>query len=152
METLNRNTRQMHVSVAFRESMPLRGTNRAGHTTLFDTSPEFYGTGSAPSPIEMVLQSLAACSMMDVISILKKKRRDVVSLTAEVDADRAEEHPKVFTAIRVQYRLESPDCPLSDLQRAVSLSIEKYCSVSAMLRQSGCGIEWEAELVREARQ
>ncbi|ACD89940.1 MAG: OsmC family protein [Chlorobium limicola] len=142
----------MHVSVTFRESMPLRGTNRAGDTTLFDTSPEFYGTGSAPSPLEMVLQSLAACSMMDVISILKKKRRDPVALIVEVDADRAPEHPKVFTAVRMLFRLQSPDCPLADLQRAVSLSIEKYCSVSAMLRQSGCHIEWKAELVREAYQ
>ncbi len=142
----------MHVSVTFRESMPLRGSNRAGHTTLFDTSPEFYGTGTAPSPIEMVLQSLAACSMMDVISILKKKRRDPGALIVEVDADRAAEHPKVFTAVRMLFRLESSDCPLSDLQRAVSLSIEKYCSVSAMLRQSGCHIEWNAELVREVHQ
>ncbi|MBM3161952.1 MAG: OsmC family protein [Chlorobi bacterium] len=141
----------MNVSVTFRNTMPLAGTSRAGHVTLFDTSPEFHGTGSAPSPMEVVLQSLAACSMMDIISILKKKRRDVVALTAEGEADRAAEHPKVFTAVRVRYRLESPDCTPEDFERAVSLSMEKYCSVSAMLRLSGCRIEWMAELVREAQ-
>ena len=139
----------MKASVTFRNTMPLVGTNRAGHVTLFDTSAEFHGTGSAPSPMEMVLESLAACSMMDVISILKKKRREVVSLEAEVDADRADEHPKVFTAIRVLYRLESPDCTPEDFERAVSLSMEKYCSVTAMLRMSGCRIEWKTELLRE---
>jgi|APMed6443717190_1056831.scaffolds.fasta_scaffold39064_2 putative redox protein len=142
----------MNASVTFRNTMPLAGTTRAGHVTLFDTSAEFYGTGSAPSPMEMVLESLAACSMMDVISILRKKRRDPVALCVEVDGDRAEEHPKVFTAISMRFSLESPDCPLADFHRAVSLSMEKYCSVAAMLRHSGCRIEWKTELLREAHQ
>jgi len=137
----------MHTSVTFHQAMPLVGMGKDGHETLFDTSPEFHGTGSASSPMEVVLQSLAACSMMDIISILKKKRRDVVFLAAEVDAERAEDHPKVFTAITIRYRLESPDCPLADFERAVSLSMEKYCSVSAMLRAAGCGIEWETEQI-----
>lgn len=135
----------MNASVMYRNTMPLVGTSHAGHTTLFDTAPEFHGSGSAASPMEVVLQSLAACSLMDVISILKKKRRQIVSLTAEVEADRAAEHPKVFTSIRVLYRLASPDCTREDFDRAVSLSMEKYCSVSAMLRASGCGIEWKTE-------
>jgi putative redox protein len=85
--------------------------------------------------------------MMDIISILKKKRKQIVNLTAEVDADRAEEHPKVFTALRIIYRLQSPDCAMADFERAISLSTEKYCSISAMFRQSGCRLEWSAELV-----
>ena len=137
----------MHASVIFHQAMPLVGMGKDGYKTLFDTSPEFHGTGSASSPMEVVLQSLAACSMMDIISILKKKRRDIVSLAAEVDADRAGEHPKVFTDIRLLYRLESPDCTGGDFDRAVSLSMEKYCSVSAMLRASGCRIEWKTELI-----
>ncbi len=136
----------MKVSVAFDETMPLAGTGKAGHTTLFDTSPEFHGTGSASSPMEVLLESLAACSMMDIISIVKKKRREVEKLTADVDAERAAEHPKVFTAIKIVYRLQSPDCTIADFERAISLSIDKYCSVSAMLRASGCSIEWSAEL------
>lgn len=137
----------MKISVTFNESMPLAGINHTGHLTLFDTSPEFHGTGSAPSPMEVVLESLAACSMMDIISILKKKRKQTGFLTAEVDADRAEEHPKVFTVIRIIYRLQSTDCPMADFERAISLSMEKYCSVSAMLRASGCRIDWSAELL-----
>ncbi|MCF8216444.1 MAG: OsmC family protein [Chlorobium sp.] len=137
----------MNITVAFNESMPLVGTNPAGHTTLFDTSPEFYGTGSAPSPVDVLLQTLAACSMMDIISILKKKRKQIVNLTAEVDADRAEEHPRVFTAVRIIYRLQSPDAAMVDFERSIELSMEKYCSISAMFRQSGCQIDWTGELV-----
>jgi len=88
--------------------------------------------------MEAVLEALAACSMMDVIGILKKKRKTVVALTASVGADRAESHPKVFTSITISYLLESPDSSLADLEKAVSLSLGTYCSVSAMLKQGGC--------------
>ena len=134
----------MKVTVDFNETMPLAGTGKAGHTTLFDTTPEFHGTDSASSPMEVMLESLAACSMMDIISILRKKRREVVRLTADVEAERATEHPKVFTAIRIVYRLQSPDCPMADFERSISLSMDKYCSVTAMLRASGCRVEWSA--------
>ena len=137
----------MQVTVAFNETMPLAGTGKSGHTTLFDTSPEFHGTGSASSPMEVLLESLAACSMMDIVGILKKKRREVVRLTADVDADRATEHPKVFTAIRIVYRLRSSDCTMADFERAIALSMDKYCSVTALLRAAGCTIAWRAELV-----
>jgi len=137
----------MKVTVAFNGAMPLAGTGKSGHTTLFDTSPEFHGTGSASSPMEVMLESLAACSMMDIIGILRKKRRAVGRLTADVEADRATEHPKVFTAIRIVYRLRSPDCTMADFERAIALSMDKYCSVTAMLRASGCRVEWSAVLV-----
>ncbi|MEE9905634.1 MAG: OsmC family protein [Chlorobium sp.] len=141
----------MQVNVSYKESMPLRGTNGAGHITLFDTSPQYHGTGSAPSPMEVMLESLAACSMMDIIGILNKKRREVGELAAHIDAERAEEHPKVFTAVRIMYRLKSSDCTMTDFERSIELSMEKYCSVSAMLRASGCRLEWSAELVHNER-
>jgi putative redox protein len=96
--------------------------------------------------MEVVLESLASCSMMDIIGILKKQRKDIVTLRADIDADRASEHPKVFTAIRIVYRLSSPDCSVSELEKAIGLSIDRYCSVSAMLKRSGCSISWKAEL------
>jgi len=139
----------MQVSVSYKKSMPLRGTNGAGHTTLFDTLPKYHGTGSAPSPMEVMLESLAACSMMDIIAILNKKRREVGELAAHIDAERAEEHPKVFTVVRIIYRLQSSDCTMTDFERSIELSMEKYCSVSAMLRASGCRLEWSAELVQK---
>lgn len=141
----------MHVTVTFNEKMPLSGIDGKGHQTLFDTSPEFSGTGSAASPMDTVLESLGACSMMDIISILKKMRREPLLLKAELTAQRAEEHPKVFTAIQILYTLESPGCAPAECEKAVRLSMEKYCSVAAMLKASGCNITWSAELVQGER-
>lgn len=127
--------------------MPLRGADSKGRITLFDTSPEFHGTASASSPIEVLLESLASCSIIDVISILAKKRRQIDSLMASVEAERAESHPRVFTSISVHYELSSSDCPASDFEKAVELSMVKYCSVAAMLRNSGCRISWTSNVI-----
>ena len=137
----------MYVTVSFHEKLPLCGMNQKGNRTLFDTSQEFQGTDSAPSPVETVLEALCACSMMDIISILKKMRRQPLSLKADIEAQRAEEHPKVFTSIAVSYTLESPDCSLEELEKAVRLSMETYCTVAAILRKSGCEIRWSSRLV-----
>jgi putative redox protein len=74
-------------------------------------------------------------------------RKELITLVSELDAVRAEEHPRVFTSINIRYRLESPDCSPQDFEKAARLSLEKYCSVAAMLRASGCSITWDSELV-----
>ncbi|HWQ27105.1 MAG TPA: OsmC family protein [Chlorobaculum sp.] len=137
----------MHTSVRFEKELPLIGLNDKGQKTLFDASMDFSGPAKYASPMEIVLQSLAACSMMDIITILKKMRKELITLVSELDAVRAEEHPRVFTSINIRYRLESPDCTPDDFEKAARLSIEKYCSVAAMLRGSGCAITWDSELV-----
>ncbi|MEI7788961.1 MAG: OsmC family protein [Chlorobiaceae bacterium] len=140
----------MHTTVTFHEKLPLYGTNDQGLKTLFDASSELLGSGdSAASPMDIVLESLGACSMMDIISILKKMRKELVTLEAGLEAQRAEKHPKIFTAIQIKYRLVSPDCTPADLEKAVHLSMETYCSVAAMIRASGCVITWSTELVPE---
>ena len=139
----------MHTTVTFHKKLPLLGRNDQGLITLFDASSELLGPGgSAASPMDVVLESLAACSMMDIISILKKMRKELVTLEVDLEAQRAEEHPKVFTAIQINYRLTSPDCKPAELEKAVRLSMETYCSVAAMIRASGCVITWTAELNR----
>jgi putative redox protein len=138
----------MHTTVTFHEKLPLYGMNDHGLKTLFDASSELLGPGgSAASPMDTVLEALGACSMMDIISILKKMRNELITLEADLEAQRAEEHPKVFTAIQIKYTLKSPDCKHDDFEKAVRLSMEKYCSVAAMMRASGCVITWSAELV-----
>ncbi len=127
--------------------MPLSGVNDKGYETLFGTSPAVPGPDAAASPMDIVLESLAACSMMDILSILKKMKREPLGLETSLDAERAESYPKVFTSIRVHYRLHCPGCTMQELEKAVTLSMEKYCSVGAMLKASGCSIHWTAELV-----
>ncbi len=142
----------MHATVTFDRKMPISGINDKGHATMFDAPLAFSGADSAASPMETVLESLGACSMMDIISILRKMKKEPIILNIALDAIRSEEHPKVFTSIHLNYRLESPDCSQDEFEKAARLSIEKYCSVAAMLRGSGCNITWATELVRHRRE
>ncbi len=127
---------------------PLRliGTNEKGHQTFFDTSVAGGGLDSAASPMETVLECVAACMTLDVVPILRKQRRTVTDFWVDLTAERAHEHPRVFTRIAMEIHLVSPDATIRELERAIELSETKYCSVSAMLRASGCNISWKATL------
>jgi putative redox protein len=85
-----------------------------------------------PTPVEALLSSLAGCTAMDVVSILTKKRQSATAYDVEIDGDRAEEHPRVFTAIRVEHRVRGAVEPEA-LRRSIELSATRYCPVSAML-------------------
>ncbi len=91
------------------------------------------GTSRGVRPKGLLLAGLGGCTGMDVVSILEKMRVPFEGLAVEVSADQSEDHPKVFTAIRVIYRFKGRDLPMDKLERAVQLSQEKYCGVSAML-------------------
>jgi putative redox protein len=100
----------------------------------------------AATPMEIMLQSMAACSMMDVLSILEKKRKNITSLHVEVIGDRADEHPKVFTSVLLKFYLKSTDAELKDIERSVELSQQTYCSAAAMFKRSGCDVKTECYL------
>ncbi len=91
------------------------------------------GTSRGVRPKGLLLAGLGGCTGMDVVSILEKMRVPFEGLAVEVSADQSEDHPKVFTAIRVTYRFKGRNLPMDKLERAVQLSQEKYCGVSAML-------------------
>jgi putative redox protein len=90
------------------------------------------GEDGGPTPIDALVASLAGCTAMDVASILRKKRQSAATYEVAVEGDRAEEHPRVFTAIRVEHRVTGAVEPEA-LRRAVELSATTYCPVSAML-------------------
>ena len=127
--------------------MRIIGSNKKNQETVFDTVAEAGGTDTAATPMEIMLQAMASCSIMDTVSILRKKRRQIGGLNVFVEGTRAEEHPKVFTKVHLIYELKSPDAEMKDLERAVELSQEKYCSASAMFRLSGCQVTTECRLV-----
>jgi putative redox protein len=104
------------------------------HTTTFDWSEAMGGSGGAPSPVEMLLMALGACSAIDVITILEKARTPVESFKMELTGERAETHPRVFTKIHVEYIVKGQGINPAALEHAIELSEEKYCSVSAMVR------------------
>jgi putative redox protein len=139
----------MHATVSFDRNLPLVGLNEKGQRTFFDATLDPLSPALYASPMEILLQSLAACSMMDIISILGKMRKELVTLDARLDARRAEEHPHVFTSIHVSYKLRSSDCSKAELDKAAGLSMEKYCSIAAMLKASGCRVTWDTELIAQ---
>lgn len=106
-----------------------------GHTFAIDADPQFGGVNKGPKPKGLMLSSLAGCTAMDVASILHKMRVDPKRMTVSAEADLTDTHPKVFSApISVVFTVEG-DVPPEKLWRAVRLSRDQYCGVSAMLRK-----------------
>lgn len=107
-----------------------------GFTIGLDADPDFGGQGKGPKPKTLMLTALGGCTAMDVISILKKMQVPVEAFEVQASGDLTEDHPKVFKAIHLKYVFKGKDLPLDKLQRAVGLSQDKYCGVSAMLAKA----------------
>ena len=108
----------------------------SNHWVPMDGAEQFGGSRAASSPMELLLMSLAGCSSADVVSIIEKMRMKYDRYEVIVSADRTEEHPKVFTKIHLDYYIFGENIKEDSFKRAIELSQEKYCSVSAMLRQA----------------
>ena len=120
------------------------GTN---HLVPMDTSPEFDGDDSATKPLELLLIALGGCTGMDVVPLLKKMRQDVTAVELNITAERSEDHPKVYTKIDLEYVVAGRNLEEDKVKRAVELSQEKYCSVSAILKKS-CPVNYTVRLVQ----
>ncbi len=116
-----------------------------GREGRFDTPAEYGGEGTAPTPMEAVLHALAGCAAIDVVSIMEKMRQPLEGLSVDVVAERADDHPRVFTSINLVFRVRG-DVAEEKVRRAVELSADKFCSVSAMLKP---GVEISHEVVVE---
>lgn len=106
-----------------------------GHKFIVDAEPEVGGDDKGPRPKSLMLSALGGCTAIDVISILKKMRVEVDSFNVRVEGDVTEEHPKHFTRMHVVYEFTGKDLPMDKLQKAVHLSEEKYCGVSAVYKK-----------------
>ena len=124
----------VHVTDVWRHDLVFDVTLPQGETLTLASVPAAERPGPGPSPMEAVLGALAGCSGMDAVAILKKMKKDITSFRIEVDGERAEEHPRAFTEIRLTYHLDGPEIDAASALRAVQLSQDKYCSVAAMLR------------------
>jgi putative redox protein len=107
------------------------GIPPSGHAVTMDTKGE---RRSAPSPVKLLLVSVAACTAADVISILLKKRQDVIDYKVEITGDRVEDHPRKFTAFHIHHIVHGHDVSEQALAHAIELSDTKYCSVAATVR------------------
>lgn len=108
----------------------------SNHWVVLDTQKEHGGQSAATSPMEMVLIALGGCTGMDVESLLQKMRTPVETFKIEISAERRAEHPRVFTHIHLKYIFSGKDLNPDSIEKAVALSQNKYCSVSAMLAKT----------------
>ena len=107
------------------------GTPPSGHAQIMDSKGDRH---AATTPLEMLLVSVAACTAMDVQSILEKKRQDVVDYKVEIEGTRAEEHPRKFTSLHVHHIVRGRNVSDEAVRHAIQLSDTKYCSVAATVR------------------
>ena len=122
------------INTVWKEKMAF-DSQLGNHTIRMDTTPEM-GDDTGPSPKQLVLAGLAGCTGMDVASLLKKMRVEYDSFEIYTEADLTEEHPIVFSEIRLVYRFKGENINQEKVEKAVALSKERYCGVSAMLQKN----------------
>ena len=113
--------------------MTFVGESESGHSVVMDGPPEAGGRNLGIRPMEMVLLGLGGCSSFDVVMILKKFRQNITNCHVELSAERAETDPKVYTKIHAHFVVEGKNLSEKQVEKAVALSADKYCSVSIML-------------------
>ena len=123
----------MKARVKWLEEVTFVGESASGHAVVMDGPPELGGRNIGVRPMEMLLLGMGGCTSFDVITILKKSRQEVVACEVELEAERAETEPKVFTRIHVHFIISGKALSDKHVKRAVELSAEKYCSASIML-------------------
>jgi putative redox protein len=126
----------MNVRVKWMDNMTFVGETASGHAVVMDGPPDQGGSNIAARPMEMVLLGLGGCTAFDVVSILKKARQPVSGCEVAIDAARADAIPAVFTRIHVHYTVSGRGLSEKQVERAVQLSAEKYCSVTVMLSKT----------------
>ncbi len=130
------------------EGLQLIGVSDTGHAVVIDQNKDVGGLSQASQPMEFLLISLASCTAMDVISIMKKKRQDLRGFEVEFEGERAEKHPMVYTKIKLKYIFRGKSLSKEAAERSIFLSQNKYCPVTAMLSKA-VSIDAEYEIIEE---
>lgn len=123
----------MKSRIKWNDGMSFLAESGSGHVVLMDGPPEAGGRNLGPRPMEMLLMGTGGCAAFDVVLILKKSRQDISDCVVEIEAERAPQEPKVFTHIHFHFILTGKKLNPQQVERAITLSAEKYCSASIML-------------------
>ena len=126
----------MDATVKWNTKMNLTAKADSGYEVVMDAYSNVGGEDLGPRPTELVLMGLGGCTGMDVVSILEKMKQEITSFEIKLHADKAQEHPKIFTHIVMEYIVTGRNIDRGAVEKAVMLSREKYCSVQAMLRKA----------------
>ncbi|MDX2219415.1 MAG: OsmC family protein [Burkholderiales bacterium] len=126
----------MKARIKLNQGVSFAAESGSGHTIVTDGAPDSGGQNLGPRPMELVLMGTGACSAFDVVLILRRGRQDITDCEVELQAERAETDPKVFTHIHLHYVVTGHSLDADRVSRAIQLSSEKYCSASAMLSKT----------------
>ena len=126
----------MDVKVKWIDGMMMVGESGSGHAVVMDGPPDAGGNNMGIRPMEMLLIGMAGCTTVDVVSTLKKMRENIDDCVAEISAERATDHPKVFTSIHIHFVVKGADLNPVKVKKAISLSADKYCSASIMMAKT----------------
>ena len=123
----------MKARIKWVEEVTFIGETESGHAVVMDGPPGGGGRNLGPRPMEMLLLGTGACTAYDVVTILKKGRQQITDCAVDIQSDRSETDPKVFTAINMHFVVTGKDLKREQVERAIKLSADKYCSASIML-------------------
>src|SRR5437879_6262274 len=128
-------------TVTLREKMVFEARSASGHTLVLDSAPDFGGENQGPRPMELLLLGLGGCTGMPVIAMLRKMRQDVTGYEVRLTAERATQHPRVFTEIRLEHVVRGRNLNPDGIRRAIGLSATQYCPAAAMLGKTARLVE-----------
>ena len=137
----------MKATVKWVDGVMFVGESGSGHTVVMDGAENQGGRNMGIRPMEMLLIGVGGCSSFDVMAMLNKSRQQVVHCRADIEAERADEVPAVFTKIHLHFVITGRDIKETQVKRAVELSAEKYCSASIMLGAAGVEISHSYEVL-----
>ena len=126
----------MKARVHLTEGITFVAESGSGHAMVVDASPEVGGRNLGPRPMELVLMGTGTCTAVDVVLILRKARQVVTGCVVELDAERATDDPKVFTKIHFHFIVSGTGLAVPQVERAIKLSRDKYCSATAMMAKT----------------
>lgn len=138
----------MKARVQWLDGRAFVGESGSGHAVVMDGAPESGGRNIGVRPMEMLLLGLGGCTAFDVVMILERMREKVTALDIGLEAERAAEDPKVFTHVKIVYKLTGRGLKPANVERAINMSAEKYCSASLMIGKTAT-IEHAFEIVEE---
>ncbi len=137
----------MEVKVEWLQETQFKGVSSSGHQVIMDGPPDHGGQDAGFRPMELLLVSLGGCSSFDVVSMLRKGRQPIEGCVVDIKAERADAVPAVFTAIHLHFKVSGNGLNEKQVERAVQLSAEKYCSASIMLGKGGVNMTHSFEIV-----
>ena len=137
----------MHASVRWLENVAFEAESASGHQIIMDGSTEYGGENRGARPMELILMGLGGCASFDMVTILKKARQDIVDVRCELSAQRADSIPAVFTKIHLHFVVSGRKVKPNQVEKAMHLSAEKYCSASKMLSDGGVAITHDFEVI-----